>query len=41
MEANNNALTHMSKEMKDKKWDAGGEIGGLLNSFKAMANISS
>jgi hypothetical protein len=39
--ANNDTLNQLSNQMKDKKLNAGGEIGGLLNSIKAMANIGS
>lgn len=31
----------MSKQMKDKKINAGGEFGGFLNSLKVAANLSS
>jgi hypothetical protein len=37
---NNKVLDMMNKAIKDKKISAGGEIGGLLDSIKALANIS-
>ena len=40
-ERNNEILTLMSKQMKDKKINAGGEFGGFLNSLKAAASLSS
>jgi hypothetical protein len=36
--ANNDILNNLSKQVKDKKLNAG-EVGGLFNSCKAMANI--
>ena len=37
--ASDDILNNLSNQMKDKKLNAGGEIGGLLYSFKAMAVI--
>ena len=37
--ASDDILNNLSIQMKDKKLSAGGEIGGLLYSFKAMAVI--
>ncbi|MGB7661680.1 MAG: hypothetical protein WBL67_03005 [Nitrososphaeraceae archaeon] len=39
--ASDDILNNLSNQMKDKKLNAGGEIGGLLYSFKAMAVIDS
>ena len=39
--ASNDILNNLSIQMKDKKLNAGGEIGGLLYSFKAMTVIDS
>lgn len=39
--ASDDILNNLSIQMKDKKLNAGGEIGGLLYSFKAMAVIDS
>ena len=39
--ASDDILNNLSNQMKDKKLNAGGEIGGLLYSFKAMAIIDS
>jgi len=39
--ARNDIPDKLSNQMKDKKLNAGGEIGGLLYSFKAMAVIDS
>lgn len=39
--ANNDILNNLSNQMKDRNLNVGGGIGGLLNSFKAMANIDS
>ena len=39
--ASDDILNNLSNQMKDKKLNAGGEIGGLLYSFKAMAVIGS
>ena len=39
--ASEDILNNLSNQMKDKKLNAGGEIGGLLYSFKAMAVIDS
>jgi iron only hydrogenase large subunit-like protein len=39
--ASDDILNNLSYQMKDKKLNAGGEIGGLLYSFKAMAVIDS
>lgn len=39
--ANNDILNNLSNQMKDRKLNGGGEIRGLLNSFKAIANIDS
>jgi hypothetical protein len=38
--ANNDILNNLSNQMMDKKLNAG-EVGGLFNSCKAMANIGS
>jgi hypothetical protein len=38
--AKNDILNNLSNQMKDKKLNAG-EVGGLFNSCKAMANIGS
>ena len=37
--ASDDILNNLLNQMKDKKLNAGGEIGGLLYSFKAMASI--
>jgi hypothetical protein len=37
--ASNDILNNLSNHMKDKKLNAGGDIGGLLYSFKAMTKI--
>jgi len=37
--ASDDILNNLSIQIKDKKLNAGGEIGGLLYSFKAMAVI--
>ena len=39
--ASDDILNNLSNQMKDKKLNGGGEIGGLLYSFKAMAIIDS
>ncbi len=39
--ASDDILNNLSIQMNDKKLNAGGEIGGLLYSFKAMAVIDS
>lgn len=39
--ASDDILNNLSNQMKDKKLNAGGEIGGLLYSFKAMAVMDS
>ena len=39
--ASDDILNNLSNQMKDKKLNAGGEIGGLLYSFRAMAAVDS
>ena len=39
--ASDDILNNLSNQLKDKKLNGGGEIGGLLYSFKAMAIIDS